>query len=123
MDSAYTVGLLLERELIEEAGRLAVPGRPIQYRTTKNFLRTFGLTKLEELPELPGSVAEDGQLTLALEGLESTAQQEAGGQAAETAEAEPEERPEVVSEAAEPDEEPDAAAETAEQEGAEVSAP
>lgn len=123
VDSAYTVGLLLERELIEEAGRLAVPGRPIQYRTTKNFLRTFGLTKLEELPELPGSVAEDGQLTLALEGLESTAQQEAGGQAAETAEAEPEERPEVVSEAAEPDEEPDAAAETAEQEGAEVSAP
>lgn len=123
VDSAYTVGLLLERELIEEAGRLAVPGRPIQYRTTKNFLRTFGLTKLEELPELPGSVAEDGQLTLALEGLESTAQQEAGGQAAETAEAEPEERPEVVSEAAESDEEPDAAAETAEQEGAEVSAP
>lgn len=123
VDSAYTVGLLLERELIEEAGRLAVPGRPIQYRTTKNFLRTFGLTKLEELPELPGSVAEDGQLTLALEGLESTAQQEAGGQAAETAEAEPDERPEVVSEAAEPDEEPDAAAETAEQEGAEVSAP
>ena len=77
VDSAYTVGLLLERELIEEAGRLAVPGRPIQYRTTKNFLRTFGLTRLEELPELPGSVAEDGQLTLALEGLEDAGE---GGQ-------------------------------------------
>ena len=77
VDSAYTVGLLLERELIEEAGRLAVPGRPIQYRTTRNFLRTFGLTRLEELPELPGSVAEDGQLTLALEGLENAGE---GGQ-------------------------------------------
>ena len=37
VDSAYTVGLLLERELIEECGRLAVPGRPILYRTTKQF--------------------------------------------------------------------------------------
>mgnify|MGYP000627007528 CR=1 FL=1 len=37
VDSAYTVGLLLERELIEECGRLAVPGRPILYRTTKKF--------------------------------------------------------------------------------------
>ena len=53
VDSAYTVGLLLERELIEEAGRLAVPGRPTLFRTTKNFLRSFGLTNLEELPELP----------------------------------------------------------------------
>lgn len=76
VDSAYTVGLLLERELIEEAGRLSVPGRPIQYRTTKNFLRTFGLSKLDELPELPGSVGEDGQLTLALEKLEDAAAQE-----------------------------------------------
>ena len=53
VDSAYTVGLLLERELIEECGRLAVPGRPILYRTTKNFLRSFGLSSLEELPEMP----------------------------------------------------------------------
>ena len=44
VDSAYTVGLLLERELIEEAGRLQVPGRPMQFRTTKNFLRTFGIS-------------------------------------------------------------------------------
>ena len=47
VDSSYTVGLLLERELIEECGRLAVPGRPIQYRTTQNFLRAFGLSTLE----------------------------------------------------------------------------
>lgn len=67
VDSSYTVGLLLERELIEEAGRLAVPGRPIQYRTTKNFLRSFGMSNLDELPELPSSTPEDGQLTLEMQ--------------------------------------------------------
>lgn len=67
VDSSYTVGLLLERELIEECGRLAVPGRPILYRTTKNFLRSFSLSSLDELPELPNSTAEDGQLTLELQ--------------------------------------------------------
>ena len=67
VDSSYTVGLLLERELIAECGRLAVPGRPILYRTTKNFLRSFNLTNLEELPELPNSSPEDGQITLELE--------------------------------------------------------
>ena len=67
VDSSYTVGLLLERELIEECGRLAVPGRPILYRTTKNFLRSFSLSSLDELPELPNSTAEDGQLTLEIQ--------------------------------------------------------
>ena len=67
VDSAYTVGLLLERELIEEAGRLAVPGRPTLFRTTKNFLRSFGLSSLDELPELPDSSKEGEQLTLELE--------------------------------------------------------
>ena len=67
VDSSYTVGLLLERELIEEAGRLAVPGRPVLFRTTKNFLRSFGLTSLEELPELPDASKEGEQLTLELE--------------------------------------------------------
>jgi segregation and condensation protein B len=61
------VGLLLERELIEEAGKLAVPGRPTLFRTTKNFLRSFGLTSLEELPELPDSSQEGSQMTLELE--------------------------------------------------------
>ena len=64
VDSAYTVGLLTERELIEECGRLAVPGRPILYRTTQTFLRSFGLSSLEELPELPNASAEDEQITL-----------------------------------------------------------
>ena len=63
VDSSYTVGLLLDRELIEECGRLQVPGRPILYRTTKNFLRSFHLSSLEELPEIPGLETE-GQLRL-----------------------------------------------------------
>ena len=50
VDSAYSVAALLNKKLIEEAGRLNVPGRPIQYRTTPDFLRTFGLSSLEELP-------------------------------------------------------------------------
>ena len=52
MDSAYSVGALLNKKLIEECGRLDVPGRPILYRTTPDFLRTFGLQSLEELPEI-----------------------------------------------------------------------
>lgn len=76
VDSSYTVGLLIERELIEECGRLAVPGRPILYRTTKNFLRSFNLTTLEELPELPDSSPEDGQITLELEAAVAKLRQE-----------------------------------------------
>ena len=53
VDSSYTLGLLLERRLIEECGRLQVPGRPRLYRTTKNFLRAFHLHSLEDLPDLP----------------------------------------------------------------------
>ena len=67
VDSSYTVGLLLERGLIEECGRLQVPGRPILYRTTKNFLRSFHLSSLEDLPEIPGMEAE-GQLRLSQDG-------------------------------------------------------
>jgi segregation and condensation protein B len=52
VDSAYSVGALLNKKLIEEAGRLNVPGRPIQYQTTPDFLRTFGLSSLEELPPI-----------------------------------------------------------------------
>ena len=50
-DSSYSVATLLNK-LIEEAGRLNVPGRPIQYKTTPDFLRTFGLSSLEELPPI-----------------------------------------------------------------------
>ena len=51
-DSSYSVAALMNKKLIEEAGRLNVPGRPIQYKTTPDFLRTFGLSSLEELPPI-----------------------------------------------------------------------
>ncbi len=43
---------LIERGLVEESGRLDAPGRPILYRTTKEFLRSFGLNSLTELPDM-----------------------------------------------------------------------
>ena len=52
VDSTYSVSALLNKKLITEAGRLNVPGRPIQYATTPDFLRTFGLSSLDELPEI-----------------------------------------------------------------------
>ncbi len=53
VDSAHLVHTLIEKSLIEEAGRLDVPGRPILYRTTELFLRSFQMSSLEELPTLP----------------------------------------------------------------------
>jgi segregation and condensation protein B len=53
VDSSYTVSVLQERGLIETCGRLSVPGRPLLFKTTSAFLRTFGLKSLDELPELP----------------------------------------------------------------------
>ena len=67
VDSSYTVGLLLDRGLIEECGRLQVPGRPRLYRTTQSFLRAFHLNSLEDLPQMPGLEA-DGQMRLDDEG-------------------------------------------------------
>ena len=52
VDSSYSISALLNKRLIEEAGRLNVPGRPILYRTTPDFLRTFGLGSLDELPSI-----------------------------------------------------------------------
>lgn len=44
---------LLEHNLIEEAGKLDLPGRPMSYKVTEEFLKRFGLNSLKELPELP----------------------------------------------------------------------
>ena len=52
VDCSYSISALLNKKLIEEAGRLNVPGRPIQYRTTPDFLRTFAISSLEDLPEI-----------------------------------------------------------------------
>lgn len=74
VDSAYTLTNLLEKGILEESGRLDVPGRPILYRTSEAFLRIFGLSSLRDLPPLPEEMS-DAQLTM-LEGLE-----EAGAEA------------------------------------------
>lgn len=50
VDSSSSVASLLEKGLIEEAGRLDLPGRPVSFRTTDVFLRTFGLSSLADLP-------------------------------------------------------------------------
>lgn len=66
VDSSSTVSTLMEKGLIEEAGRLDLPGRPVSFRTTDVFLRTFGLESLTQLPPLHGDdlpleqVAENG---------------------------------------------------------------
>ncbi len=59
IDSSSVMRNLVERGLLEEAGRLDLPGRPISYRTTDTFLRCFGLSRIEELPPLPDR---EGQL-------------------------------------------------------------
>lgn len=67
VDSSSVVNNLVEKGLVEEAGRLDVPGKPIVYRTTPVFLRTFGLSSISELPPLPGHenvVIDEGQLPL-----------------------------------------------------------
>lgn len=61
IDSSSVVNTLAEKGLIEEAGRLELPGRPIAYRTNDTFLRCFGINSLENLPPLP---AQEGQLSL-----------------------------------------------------------
>ena len=75
VDSSYSVGALLNKKLIEEAGRLNVPGRPIQYKTTPDFLRTFGISSLEELPPIEKiNFGEPDQLTIEEPAVEAAAQ-------------------------------------------------
>lgn len=56
-----TIYKLLEYNLIEEAGRLDAPGRPTTYKTNNNFLKMFGFTSLEELPQLPKYKMDENQ--------------------------------------------------------------
>ena len=50
VDCSSLVNNLLNKDLIEESGRLEVPGRPMLYKTTLNFLKCFGLNSIDELP-------------------------------------------------------------------------
>ncbi len=53
VDCSGVVSTLVEKNLIEECGRLELPGRPLLYSTTKNFLRCFSVSSLSDLPPLP----------------------------------------------------------------------
>ena len=53
VSSDATIYKLLEYNLIENVGKADLPGRPTMYSTTESFLKMFGLTSLDELPELP----------------------------------------------------------------------
>ncbi|MCL2842391.1 MAG: SMC-Scp complex subunit ScpB [Oscillospiraceae bacterium] len=124
VDSSYTVGVLQSRGLIERSGQLQVPGRPSLFRTTKTFLRAFGLTNLAELPPLP-DVDEDSeaktQLKAAIEAIqreqEARKSEEAialAGQDLFTAEAGEEEMEEVTTDEVSPVDKPDTIIEDAE---------
>ncbi len=79
VDSSYSISALLNKRLIEEAGRLNVPGRPILYRTTPDFLRTFGLSSLEELPPIEKvNFGEPEQLEISQEGESAPAEEPVG---------------------------------------------
>lgn len=60
VDSSHSIARLLERELIEQKGRLNAPGRPVLYGTTEEFLRCFGLQSLEEMPNLEEELSNVG---------------------------------------------------------------
>lgn len=64
VDSSYTVGMLIERGLIEPAGKLEVPGRPTLYKTGSVFLRTMDIQSLDELPTLPNVDTDEGIIAL-----------------------------------------------------------
>lgn len=75
VDSSSTVTKLLEKGLIEEAGRLDLPGKPVAFQVTDTFLRVFGLGSLQDLPPLHDENAAGA--------IEESAQEETPDEAAE----------------------------------------
>ncbi len=67
VDCSGVVATLVEKGLIEERGRLELPGKPLLYGTTKNFLRCFSINDLSELPEIPKTGEEVNDLGEQLE--------------------------------------------------------
>lgn len=64
VDSSYTISSLTDKGLIEAKGRLEAPGRPTLYGTTDLFLRTMGVSSLDELPPLPEMVSSESTVKL-----------------------------------------------------------
>lgn len=70
VSSDYAVNRLVEYGLVEEAGRLDAPGRPILFKTTEEFLRLFGITSAKELPEPDEETKEKAKLQAYMEARE-----------------------------------------------------
>ena len=85
LDSSYTVGVLTERGMIEPCGHLEAVGRPTLYRTTELFLRTMGVSSLEDLPPLPEVSGSDAvqELQRKVEALKAAEEAKAEMEAAE----------------------------------------
>lgn len=76
VDCSGVVATLVEKELVEERGRLELPGRPLLYGTTANFLRSFSLESLKNLPELPKNLANEAEQMTMDDVLESSETEE-----------------------------------------------
>lgn len=64
VDCSGVIATLCQKKLIEEKGRLDLPGRPLIYGTTSDFLRCFSISSLDELPELPEKSIDDEKQTI-----------------------------------------------------------
>ena len=71
VDCSGVIASLSQKMLIEECGRLDLPGRPLLYRTTENFLRCFSLESIADLPPIPQNDEDNGQMTIDLEETET----------------------------------------------------
>ncbi len=71
VECGAVIGTLVDKGLLEEAGRLELPGRPISYKTTDNFLRVFGLECIEELPDLHVTAEEKAPVSDNLENVDN----------------------------------------------------
>lgn len=80
VDCSGVISSLAAKDLIEEKGRLELPGRPLLYGTTENFLRCFSLSSVDDLPSLPANGEDEkenvkkigeNQLSLFEEGFEN----------------------------------------------------
>ena len=67
---------LLEYGLVEESGKIDLPGKPMSYKTTEEFLRMFGYSSLEELPELPRYKLDENQQIVIDDLIEENSSQE-----------------------------------------------
>lgn len=72
VNSDGTIYKLLEYNLIEEAGKLDAPGRPTLYKVTPNFMKMFGISSLDDLPELPRYKLDENEQIVIDEVLEQT---------------------------------------------------